>query len=348
MHISRRSATLSVRTLSRRGALRGGAAGLAMPFLPRLAGAAEVEWRVAHGAPSAFPIHARLLEAASAITARTGGKIEVRVVPNGELGSPIGLLAQVRAGKLDATLLSHQVLSGDLQVAAAPSVGFAFPGYDRLWEAMDGDLGSLLRQQLRERLGLFTPKRCWDFGFRQLTTASKRIETAADLVGVRIRTPPEASLLALFRALNAVPLGMPLEALDRSLRSHVVEGQEGMMPLVDVAQLYEVQSACALTNHVWDGQWVCISAASWNKLAPSLRDVVIAALDESGLRQRQDVASNEARVRTSLEARGMRFNAVDLPSFRATLQKSDYYTGARVKLGDSAWAVLEKYSGKLA
>jgi TRAP-type C4-dicarboxylate transport system substrate-binding protein len=334
--------------LTRRRAVRVGAAALAMPFLPRLAGAAAFTWRIGHAAPVTFPLHIRLVEAAAAIAVASEGKLDIQILPNGELGSPIGLLAQARQGSIDGAALSHQVLAGDLAGAALPMTGFAFTGYDRLWEAMDGDMGAMLRQQMRDRLGLIAPRRCWDFGFRQVTTSARRIETAADVIGLRIRTPPEAGLISLFQALKALPVGIPLSALERALRSHAAEAQEGMVPLVEVAKLYQVQSTCALTNHVWDGQWICVSGRSWSKLPPKLQDVVSAALDESGLRQRQDIARDEAKTRSDLEAQGVKFNAVEIASFRAVLRSADYYSKARSKMGDTAWAVLEKYSGKLA
>jgi len=50
--------------------------------------------------------------------------------------------------------VTNQLLAANLAVAALPTLGFAFGGYDALWPAMDGDLGRFLRQQFKERLGL--------------------------------------------------------------------------------------------------------------------------------------------------------------------------------------------------
>jgi hypothetical protein len=44
----------------------------------------------------------------------------------------------------------------------------------------------------------------------------------------------------------------------------------------------------------------------------------------------------------------MQFNAVNSAPFRETLQKSGYYSDWQKKFGPEAWALLEKYSGKLA
>ena len=44
----------------------------------------------------------------------------------------------------------------------------------------------------------------------------------------------------------------------------------------------------------------------------------------------------------------MQFNAVDGKPFRDVLQKAGYYSDWQKKFGPEAWALLEKYSGKLA
>ena len=326
---------------------RAALAGLAVPFLPRFANAAEFTWRVGHSAPVTFPLHLRLIEAAASIAARSEGKMAMQIHPNSELGSPVGLIAQARAGTIDAVPLTHQMLAGNLTVAALPMVGFAFSGYDQVWPALDGDVGAFLRNQIQQRLGLTAMDRIWDFGFRQITTNVKGVNTAADLDGLRLRTPAEADFIALFQALKALPLVVPLSGLEQALASRSIDGQESVLALVKAASLYKIQSHCALTNHVWDGQWICVSGASWSKLPARLKEIVSAAFNESGLNQRQDTAASDIGLRAELEAAGLRFNGVDSPNFRIMLRKSGYYAAWKARMGDDGWAALEKYTGRL-
>jgi TRAP-type C4-dicarboxylate transport system substrate-binding protein len=325
------------------------AAALAAPFLPRLArAAAEVTWRIAHSAPTDFPLHLRLVEAAATIATRSEGKMAVEVHPNSELGSPMGLLGQLRAGTLDVVPLTSQTLARDLPIAALTTPGFAFTGPDQLWSALDGGVGAYIRSQLKDRLGLMPMDRCWDFGFHQVTTNGKVIKTAADLAGLRLRTPPEAEYIALFQTLKAVPMPVPVTLLRSVLQAHDVDAQESVLPLVEAANLFQVQSVCALTNHLWDGDWICVSGKSWSRLPAKLQDIVAAALNESGLHQRQDIADANTKVRKDMEAAGMTFNAVDTPSFRSALRQAGYYDVWRKKMGDDGWDALEKYTGQLA
>lgn len=333
--------------LSRRSAAVLAGAGLLAPFIVRSARAAEVTWRLGHSVPTDFPLHIRLVEAAGAIAARSGGKMHLEVYGNGELGGAIGLFAQLRAGTIDVVPMTGQLLAPNLALAALPTIGFAFTGYDRVWAALDGEVGAFLRQEIKERLGLIVMDRCWNFGFRQLTTNGKVIRTAGDIEGLRLRAPPDAELVTLFQALKALPVAMPLNDLAKALNSRAVDGQESVLPLLKVAQLWHYQRVCALTNHVWEGHWICVGGRSWANLPDDLKAIVAQAFNDCGLNQRKDTMDVEKSCQQELEADGMTFNAIDAASFRSVLRKAGYYARWQRKIGDDGWAAMEKYSGPL-
>ena len=329
--------------------LLAGAAALATPALPRFALAApEFQWRLGHTAPEAFPLHKRLVAAAAEIGAKSAGRIQLTVHPDSRLGGQLGLLQQVRGGAVEMTPVTGQSLAGVLGPVFVQSVGFAFAGYEKLWPAMDGDLGRAVRAQIKERLGVVAMERCWDFGFRHITTRNKPLRVAADLNGLKMRVPIDPDLTGLFQALNAVPLGMNLQDLMPALRSGAVDAQESLIPFVQAAQLNEQQSFCAITNHTWEGQWLCVNARAWTRLPDTLRDMVAAALDRAALAQRADTVTDEADMRKDLTAKGMTFNTVDPASFRSMLRSAGYYDKVRQRVGDELWSALEKYAGRLA
>jgi TRAP-type C4-dicarboxylate transport system substrate-binding protein len=165
--------------------------------------------------------------------------------------------------------------------------------------------------------------------------------------GLKLRTAPEADFIALFQALKALPMAMPLGAMVPALTAHSIDGQEGVLPLISAAGLDTLQTHCALSNHIWDGQWLCISGTSWSRLPASLKDMVASVLNESAVSQRKDIAGADVTIRNTLTAQGMAFNPIDLSSFRAVLRQSGYYAALKSKVGDDAWAALEQYTGRL-
>lgn len=336
-------------TPTRRRILRAGVVALATPALPRFANAApEFEWRLGHTAPESFPLHKHLVEAAAEIAEKSEGRIQLIVRPDSQLGGQLGLVQQVRGGNVEMTPVTGQSLSGILGPMFVQSVGFAFAGYEKLWPALDGDLGKAMRAQIQERLGMVAMTRCWDVGFRQITTRTKPVTVAADLAGLKIRVPIDPDLTALFQAMKATPLGMNLQDLIPALRSHAVDAQDGILPLVLAAQLYAEQSFCSITNHSWEGQWLCVNAGAWQRLPDKLKNIVAISIDKAALRQRLDSATAEADVRNTLTKIGMTFNSVDPTSFRSMLRSAGYYDKVRQRVGDGLWGALEKYVGRLA
>ncbi len=123
-------------------------AALAAPLLPRFARAAEFSLRVAHTAPLTFPLHIRLAEAAEQIAHQSDGRVELQIFPDSQLGGDNDLLSQARSGAIDFCQPTGQILATIQPVTAISALGFAWSGYDKLWPAMDGELGAYIRTQL--------------------------------------------------------------------------------------------------------------------------------------------------------------------------------------------------------
>ena len=66
------------------------------------------------------------------------------------------------------------------------------------------------------------------------------------------------------------------------------------------------------------------------------------------MKERADVAELNATLQKGLTTAGMLFNDTKPDSFRNRLRQAGFYAEWKGKLGEEAWAMLEKYSGKLA
>src|SRR5258706_8355297 len=170
-----------MRRVTRRVALDVFGAVLAAPMISRYAHAAEITWRMGHVAPTNTPLHRYLLEAAEAIAKRSEGKMELCVVGEGRLGIQSGLLGQVRGGGLEMTVATCAQLEPTVTLCSIPSIGFLFGDYARLWPAIDGELGQMMRSQIRSQLNVEILEKVWDFGFRHITTSMRPIQAAADI-----------------------------------------------------------------------------------------------------------------------------------------------------------------------
>ena len=208
----------------------GGALGLCSIISRRASAAAEFNYKLATGQDPTHPINLRQQEALNRIREATNGRLDIKLFPANQLGSDTDLLAQVRSGGVDFFNLSTSILATLVPTAGILNTGFAFPTYDVVWQAVDGDLGTFVRAQI-EKTGVISVCRFYDNGFRQITSSTKPIKTPDDLKGFKIRVPPAPMLTSLFKALDAGPAPINFNELYSSLQTKVVEGQEN--PLAD-------------------------------------------------------------------------------------------------------------------
>jgi len=249
--------------------------------------------------------------------------------------------------RLEFFNLSGSILATFVPVSGIINTGFAFPSYDAVWKAMDGDLGTYIRAQIA-KTPIQTVSKIWDNGFRHITSSGREIKTPEDLKNFKIRVPPAPILTSLFKALDAGPAPINFNEVYSSLQTKVVDGQENPLPIIATTRLYEVQKSCSLTGHVWDGYWILGNKRAWEKLPQDVRDVVTRELDRSAVDERADIAKLSESLRQELTQKGLQFIEVDRAPFREALGKTSFYKEWKGKFGDEAWTHLEKTSGKLA
>jgi tripartite ATP-independent transporter DctP family solute receptor len=291
-------------------------------------------------------IYIRLSEAAEQIRKDTDGKVNIKVFPNGQLGSDTDMLSQVRSGGIDFLTIPGVVLANLVPMASLNSVGFAFPDYPSVWKAMDGDFGNFMRGHI-SKAGLVVTDKIWDNGFRHVTS-QRQVNGPADLSGMKLRVPVSPLLLSLFKSLGAASTPINFNELYSSLQTKVVEGQENPLTLISNSKLYEVQKYCAMTAHTWDGYWFVGNRRSMEALPASARDIVNKHFNAAAVAQRADSEKLAVSLQTELAAKGMVFNRPDPAPFRKALQEAKFYQEWKTKFGDQAWAQLEAAVGKLA
>ena len=337
-----------MRKLTRRGVIYAAASGAVVaPFMINSArAAAPIVLRFGHSNPVTHPFHIRLTAAAAAIAAATNGGIKINIFPDNQLGGDNDMMDQARSGALDFCSPPGQVLSTVLPTVAVTALGFVFASYDQIWSALDGKVGDLVRNQL-PATGLVAMDKVWNYGFKQIENSLRPIQTPADLVGMKIRVPPSPVGITFFKALGASPTTIQFNEVYTALQTHLVDGLDNQMPNFLESKFYEVQKYCSITNHSWDGPWICASAMIWNNLPTDARNVIATHLNAAGVSERQDMDALSKTAQNTLAQKGMIINTVDTAPFKAKLQKSTYYADWRAKLGDNTFKLVESYVGPL-
>ncbi len=319
---------------------------MALPSLSRAQANPEFKFKLGTDLPVTHSVNVRLKEALDAIASESKGRVAITLFPNNQLGSDSDMLSQIRSGALELATFPGTVMSTLIPVTSVTGVGFAFPNYDKVWAAMDGDVGNHIRAAI-EKVNLHPLESVFDNGFRQITTSTKPITKPDDLKGLKIRVPVVPLWVSMFKTLGAGPVSLPLSEAYQALQTHVADAQENPLALIDTAKFYEVQKFCSLTNHAWDGFWFVSNGRVWKSMPADVQGLLQKHINAAAKKQRDDIAKANVDLQKSLQSKGLAFNNVDQAPFQAALKQAGFYEQAKKQFGDEAWGLLQKYTGPL-
>jgi len=242
----------------------------------------------------------------------SGGRIEVKI--------DAGTKAEIDINKMNRTGEIEMQSNGTnfLELYAPPYYFFTGPyvmkNFDHYMRVWDGKLGQQARAQLENNdlkyLGTIYR------GLRQ-TTAKKPLYTPADAYNIKLRLPPIPSWMAVWKAIGADPIGVPLPELYSSLKTSKAEASEGDLPQIQSFKLDEVQSHLIITNHLVQTAGILINKPFFDKLSKADQDLIVTAGKEAEEWANNKIKTGEAAILVDLQRKGMQVVIPDAGSFRA-------------------------------
>ena len=323
------------------------AAATAAPIKLVYGQSAEFTYKFANNLPLTHPVNIRAKQATDKIRDETNGRLDIQIFPSNQLGSDTDTLSQLRVGGVEFFTLSGLILSTLVPNASLSGVGFAFSDQAAVWRAMDGDLGTYIRAQIA-KTNLVALDKCWDSGFRQLTTSTKPINGPEDLRGLKVRVPVAPMLTSMFKAFGSAPAAINASEMYTALQTKVVDAQENPISVLSLFKLNEVQKYCSITNHAWDGFWFLANRRAWERLPVQLREIAAKHLNAAAVAQRADIEVLNKTLQQELTGKGMVFNTPATEPFREKLRSAGYYAEWKNKFGPEAWSTLERSVGSLS
>lgn len=241
----------------------------------------------------------------------SGGRIEVKI--DAGTKSEIDINKMNRNGEIEMQSNGTAFLeyyAPPYYFFTGPYVMRDFDHYMRVW---NGKLGKEARAQLEKNdlkyLGTIYR------GLRQ-TTAKRPIYTPADVYNLKLRLPPIPSWMAVWKAIGADPVGVPLPELYNSLKTGKAEASEGDLPQIHSYKLYEVQSHLIITNHLVQTAGLLIHKPFFDKLSKADQDLIVKAGKEAEEWALNKIKTGEAAILVELQRLGMQVVIPDAASFR--------------------------------
>lgn len=278
----------------------------------------ELVLKLAHGLPTAHPVHEAMLFMAERVAARSNGRMKVEVFPSEQLGTEKECIEALQLGYLAMTKTSSAPMEGFVPKMRIFGVPYLFRDADHLWAVLNGPIGRelLLAGEAKRLRGL-----CYyDAGARSFYTKDRAIETPADLTGLKIRVQNSVMSMKMVQAMGGSPTPIPWGELYTALDQGVVDGAENNAPSLRTSRHYEVCKYYILDEHTCLPDIVVIGTRVWNRMTPEQQRILQEAADESVVYQRRLWAEAEAADLKAVEEAGVTILRPDKGPFRESVR----------------------------
>ena len=246
--------------------------------------------------PEGHPAVAGMRKFASAVEAKSGGKIKVQLFLNGSLGSDQATLSALKGGTVEMAVMNSGILASEVKALEIFDFPFLFANEKEADAIVDGPIGQKMHAALADRgiVGLSY----WELGFRNITTGKKVITKVDDIAGLKLRVIPNPINVDWVKALGANPTPLPFPEVYAALEQGAIDGQENPIAVIAANKFWEVQKNVALTNHQYNPQSVIFSKKVWDTMSAAEKKIIDESADEAVKAQRE---ANRAALNNNLE-----------------------------------------------
>lgn len=239
---------------------------------------------------------------------KSGGKISVKLFPNGTLGGDLQTVSALQGGVVDLTALSSGLLSGQVKEFVVFDLPFMFNNGREADAVVDGPIGKRLGERLADK-GLVALG-YWELGFRNLTNSRHPVARLDDFKGLKIRVVQSPIYIDLFNALGANAVPMPFPEVYSALEQKAIDGQENPLKSIELSKFYEVQPYLSITRHIYSPLSILVSKKTWDKLSADEQKIIQQSATESQDYQRK-VARGEDEKSLSVLKKSMKVVEVE-------------------------------------
>ncbi len=234
---------------------------------------------LAHTLPQTHPVHKGILEFQKALNAKSGGKIQIKIFPDGQLGSEREALELLQIGSVAVTKVSAATLSNFVPEYHILGIPYLFNDKQHQYDVLEGEVGKSI---LEKGSKFWLRGLCYyDAGSRSFYTSNKAIRKPEDLKGLKIRVMNNQMAINMVEALGGSPTPMAYGELYTAIQQGVVDGAENNPPSFVSSNHYEVSKYYTLDQHSSVPDVLLIGTKFWEKLTAEEKQWVQEAADES-------------------------------------------------------------------
>jgi TRAP-type transport system periplasmic protein len=229
-------------------------------------------------------------------------------------------LVALQRDNLEVGNIAPQDISKQIPAWSILTSAYLFRDANHLNAFFSGSLGAEMKQVAEEQLKIKLLAPVF-FGTRQVgLKVKKKINTPADMAGIKLRMPPGDAWQLLGRSIGANPTPMAYAETYTGLQTGAIDGQDNPLPNVQNMKFYEVMSQIVLTSHLVGYDVLSMSQKSWTALGAKQKNFQ-AAVDKAVAWSTNEHLKREAELADSFKKQGLDVYVPDIAAFRTHAQK---------------------------
>lgn len=270
--------------------------------------------KLAHGLSEDHAVHKGMVDFANRVKTKSQGTLEVKIYPNGQLGSESQCLELLQIGSLGITKVSAAVMESFAPKYKVVGIPYLFRDDQHRYAVYDGKIG---QEVLDSGQDYWLKGLCfYDAGSRSFYTTKKPIRTADDLVGMKIRVMKSITANKMISEMGGSPVPIAWGELYTALQQGVVDGAENNPPSFHLSRHYETCKYFTLDEHTSIPDVMVMSTKVWGRLDGDQKRIITQAAQESVLIQRKYWKASEEESLEVVRAAGIEIIEPDLKSFQ--------------------------------
>ena len=230
-------------------------------------------------------------------------------------------LVALQRENLQLCNLAPADISKQLPAWSLLTSAYLFRDYAHLKKTFQSDVGQDFIKMARDKLGIEVIRPVY-FGARQVNLKpDKKINTPADMAGIKLRMPPGEFWQFLGESIGANPTPVAFSELYTALQTGVVDGQDNPLVTAKTMKFDEVTTQFVLTSHVIGYDVLTVSKKTWASLKPAQQAKFRAEADKAfdANAAKYDAQANDAIEYFKKE--GKKVYTPDQDAFRKFAQK---------------------------
>jgi len=230
-------------------------------------------------------------------------------------------LVALQRDNLEMGNIAPQDFSKQIPAWSILTSAYLFRDADHLNAFFASDLGAQMKKMVEDQVKVKILGPTF-FGTRQVgLKGKKKINTPADLAGVKLRMPPGDAWQLLGRSLGANPTPMAYAETYTGLQTGAIDGQDNPLPNVQNMKFNEVMGQIVLTSHLVAFDLLTINLKTWQAMSPATQAKVQAAADKAIAWSAAEHTKREAELANGFRQGGLDVYAPNIPAFREYAQK---------------------------